>query len=77
MAPCETSAVFICPLAGCPVCAIDRVNFLLTFSGRSTHVHALEGVIEVAKIHIFVHLSISMLLVEGRAHTASGVPAQS
>jgi hypothetical protein len=33
-------------------------NMLLTCSGRSTHIRALEGEVEVAKVHIFVQSGI-------------------
>jgi hypothetical protein len=31
---------------------------LLTFSGQSTRICALEGIVEVAKVHIFVQSGI-------------------
>jgi hypothetical protein len=42
------------PAAECPNPLRNRVPHLLTFSGRSTHICAMEGNVEVAKVHIFV-----------------------
>jgi hypothetical protein len=35
--------------------SLRRFQSALTFSGRSTHICALKGKVEVAKVHKFVH----------------------
>jgi hypothetical protein len=41
-----------------PVCFVCNIPFILTFRSQSTHICALKGKVEVAKVHLFVQSGI-------------------